>query len=109
MVGCSSIGHQSIGKAVRPTESFLLIVFLALAGATLIISGAFGLPRHEIVLDATSNKMTDRMVKDGIQSTCAAVKPYPGNLGSTAKYRYNNSDFGFTYQGPYGCVTFKLI
>jgi len=109
MVGCSSIWHQSVGKAVRSVGSCLPIVILGLAGATLIISGAFGLPPREVVLDATSNKMTDRMVKDGIQSTCAAVKPYPGDLGSTAKYRYDDFELSFTYQGPYGCVTFKLI
>src|SRR5262245_38074617 len=105
MVGFSSI-RRPIGTAARRGVSLATVVFV-LAGAAFIFTGGAAASLAFILdLLASSPTMTDRMVRDGVQSTCAATKAYPGDFGTTATYRYSTSTIT---NGITGCLTFKVV
>jgi FG-GAP-like repeat len=108
MTGHLSIRPHSTVTITQRVGSSLTIVFFVLAGAALIFTGG-AIASFQFALDllASSPTMTDRMVRDGVQSTCAAVKGYPGDFGTTAAYRYRTSTI--TYNGISGCHTFKVV
>ncbi len=107
MIGLSGIRHWSIGTAARRVGASLRLVFFVLAGAALIFTGALAGNLYNFFLNASSPTMMGRMVRDGFQSTCAAVKPYPGDFDTSSGYRYRLQTY--VYDGPSGCVTFKVV
>jgi hypothetical protein len=106
MISCS--GHQRWSRDPSvPRRASNLATLAIIAGAALVFTGAFASFFVRTVLDGSSPTMTDRMVRDGVPSTCAAVKSYPGELGSTSVYRYKV--LAGTYPDPSGCATFKIV
>src|SRR5262245_66411531 len=105
MVGFSSI-RRPIGTAARRGVSLAIVVFV-LAGAVFIFTGGTAASLAFILsLLASSPTMPDRMVRDGVQSTCAATKAYPGDFGTTATYRYRS--LHTRYEGISACLPFKV-
>jgi hypothetical protein len=106
MIGFSRHSPYPIVKAARGVRANLLIVWFVLAGIALTFTWAAAGEVVTFSLNLSAPTMTDRMVRDGVPSTCN-FKSYPGDLGSTTLYRYRFSHR--TYRGPHGCVTFKVV
>src|SRR6266540_4055222 len=88
MVGFSGIRHWPM-RVARRGGSSPAILFSVIAGSAFLVTGALALRiYYGIVLDGTSPTMTGRIIRDGVPSTCAAVKTYPGDFGTTTVYRY---------------------
>jgi hypothetical protein len=55
-------------------------------------------------LDASSPTMTDRILRDAVASTCAAIKAYPGTAIMGSGIQYQTAQY--THPGAPRCVTF---
>jgi hypothetical protein len=56
-------------------------------------------------LNASSPTMTDRLLRNGVASTCAAIKTYPGTSAATG-IQYKTTQY--THPGAIRCVTFTF-
>ena len=102
MVGFSGIRRWPIMFG-RRSGSIPAILFGVTAGSTFLVMGTIALSdTYGILLDGTAPTMIDRMVRDGVPSTCAAVKTYPGDFGTTAVYRYRASQIVAPFPGAGG-------
>jgi len=93
--------EKKIGRRLWRLLSMFIVV--AFAGVGILPESAFAVTAFSGSLNVTSPTMSGRITRDGISSTCAAVKSYPGDtLGNT--FRYETTEY--MNSGGARCVTF---
>src|SRR5262249_47438213 len=97
--------HRIETTAARAKRGTLRQVLVAAACAAGLAGSAVAFTLWSGVLGPLSATMANRLNRNGVASTCAAVKLFPGTLASpSAQF----SIFGWTNPGPTRCVTFSM-
>src|SRR6266540_5616270 len=89
---CAFAGSSGMIIGRRLWRLLSMFIIVAVAGVGILPGSAFAVSVFSGSLNVTSPTMSGRISRDGISSTCAAVKSYPGDtLGNT--FRYETTEY----------------